>query len=174
MIDSPHVPLYTGRVMEELALPEALLGSEVFLVGRVRTRLIRRLAEEHGRLGLRIGHGPLLICLEELGPLSQRELSCLLSVDPSDLVRYLDALEELGYVVRQQDANDRRRNLLAITPAGRAMRARYDAMIAVVEAALFGGLAAEDRMTFRRILRQLAREPLRREEPPLAVGEERP
>ncbi|MCS6801263.1 MAG: MarR family transcriptional regulator [Chloroflexota bacterium] len=142
-----------------LSLPAALLESDAYLLGRVRTRLIRRLAEEHAALGLRIGQGVILICLEELGPLSQRDLAQLLDVDPSDLVRHLDDLEAGGFVERRPDLSDRRRNLLVITAPGQMLRRRYEAMIARVEEEIFGVLEPDDRLTFRRLLRRLATAP---------------
>jgi DNA-binding MarR family transcriptional regulator len=136
--------------------PATLLESDAFLLGRVRTRLIRRLAEEHAALGLRIGQGVILICLDEVGPLSQRDLALMLDVDPSDLVRHVDSLETAGLVERQADPADRRRNLVAVTEAGRAMRRQYAAMVARVEEELFGVLAPDDRLVLRRLLRQVA------------------
>jgi DNA-binding MarR family transcriptional regulator len=140
-------------------LPAALLESEAFLLGRVRTRLIRRLIDAHSALGLRIGQGPILTCLDDQGELSQRQLAQLLDVDPSDLVRHVDELQAAGFVARRADPDDRRRNMLAITAEGQLMRQRYDATIRLVEEAIFGGIAAEDRRTLRRILRQIATAP---------------
>lgn len=146
-------------MLAALGLPPTLLHSDAYLLGRVRTRLIRRLSEGHAELGLRIGQGVILICLDEVGALSQRDLAQLLDVDPSDLVRHVDALEVAGFVARRTDPADRRRNILAITDEGRALRRRYDAMVARVETEVFGVVDAEDRQTLRRILRQIATAP---------------
>jgi DNA-binding MarR family transcriptional regulator len=138
-----------------LALPAALLRSEAFLVGRLRTRLVRRLTVEHERIDLRFGHGPILICLDDAGPLSQRDLADLLGVDPSELVRHVDRLEEQRFVERQADLDDRRRKVVQITASGRAMRQRYDRMIAEVEDDMFGALSPGDRASLVQLLARL-------------------
>jgi DNA-binding MarR family transcriptional regulator len=88
-------------------------------------KLARRTASDMfpGEL-LRLPHTATLACLAQHGPLSQRAVSDLLSVDPADLVGVIDALEEHGYVVRARDPQDRRRYALEITEAGR--RALHD------------------------------------------------
>ncbi|MFN8533213.1 MAG: MarR family winged helix-turn-helix transcriptional regulator [Dehalococcoidia bacterium] len=139
-----------------MRLPTALLESDVFLLGRVRTRLIRRLTEEHLRIGLRIGQGAILICLDEGGPLTQRDLGQLLEVDPSELVRNLDPLEHAGFVQRQPDPLDRRRNILDVTGDGRAMRQTYDMMLVAVQEEIFGVVPPDDRPVLRRLLCRLA------------------
>ena len=57
-------------------------------------------------------------------PVSQREISDRLSLDPSDLVTLVDILERAGMVTRQRDPADRRRYALDLTPEGRRAVAR--------------------------------------------------
>ena len=51
-------------------------------------------------------------------PVSQREVSEALLLDPSDLVTLVDILEAAGLVERRRDPADRRRYALEVTPRG--------------------------------------------------------
>jgi len=142
-------------VFSRMKLPLPLLNSEAFMLGRIRGRLVKRLMEEHAKLGLRFGSGTILICIEDVGPLSQRELSELLEVDPSELVRHIDLLEKAGLVQRLAHGEDRRINSLHITGAGRELRKNYDRMILRVENEMFGALPDDVRAGFIRTLQTL-------------------
>jgi DNA-binding MarR family transcriptional regulator len=50
--------------------------------------------------------------------LGQQELGQIMGVDPSVLVTLLNQLEADGYVSRQRDPADRRRHVVALSPAG--------------------------------------------------------
>ena len=53
------------------------------------------------------------------------ELSQRFGMDPSSILRIVDALDKMGLVVRGRDPRDRRRNPLEITPQGREMITTY-------------------------------------------------
>ena len=57
------------------------------------------------------------------GDMAQTELSALLGMDRSDMVRLIDSLESANLVERTRDAKDRRRQLIALTEAGNTTRA---------------------------------------------------
>ena len=56
------------------------------------------------------------------GALAQSDLSTILSIDRSDMVRLVDALESDGLVSRTRDAKDRRRQLVSLTKEGKELR----------------------------------------------------
>lgn len=58
------------------------------------------------------------------GPISQREISDRLSLDPSDLVTLVDILERAGMITRERDPADRRRYALDVTLEGKLAVAR--------------------------------------------------
>ncbi|MFC6936891.1 MarR family winged helix-turn-helix transcriptional regulator [Actinomadura yumaensis] len=88
-------------------------------------RLVRRTAHEvFSGEPLRMAHALVLACVAADGPLSQREVSERLRLDPGDVVGLVDALEEAGYVERRRDPGDRRRYRLDVTEAGRLFLAR--------------------------------------------------
>lgn len=53
--------------------------------------------------------------------LTSSEISQRLTLDPASIVRVVDTLERKGYAARGIDPNDRRRNPIQITEAGRAL-----------------------------------------------------
>jgi DNA-binding MarR family transcriptional regulator len=68
---------------------------------------------------LRRPHVITMVWLAEHGPMSQREVSEQLRVDPADMVGVIDVLERLGHVERRRDPSDRRRYSLHLTETGR-------------------------------------------------------
>lgn len=74
---------------------------------------------------------------------SQRALASAMNTDGSTLVRVLDMLEKSGWVERRQEPDNRRKNRLYLTQAGRLKGQAFEAVAADVEAALMGELAHE-------------------------------
>jgi DNA-binding MarR family transcriptional regulator len=64
------------------------------------------------------------------GGLSCTEIGERMVTRDSDLTRLMSGLERDGLVVRGTDANDRRRSINRITPAGRALLRRLDGEVA--------------------------------------------
>ncbi|MFI6522271.1 MarR family winged helix-turn-helix transcriptional regulator [Spirillospora sp. NPDC050679] len=96
-------------------------------------------------LGIETRHFGVLAALDRHGPVSQRELSALLDLDKSAMVRIMDELERRGLAVRNRSAHDRRAYAVELTPQGReAARASAEAA-ARAAARLFGGLSPDDR-----------------------------
>jgi len=81
------------------------------------------------------------------GPISQREVCDVLGVHPSDMVEIMDIVEREGWVERRRDPDDRRRYQLTLTPAGRRIRSRYDAIAAEAEALVLEPLTEAERRT---------------------------
>jgi len=68
--------------------------------------------------------GPQLVCLHELrnaGPRTVSGLARAIYLAPSTMVGIVDRLEEKGLVARMRDRQDRRKVVVALTEAGRAM-----------------------------------------------------
>jgi MarR family transcriptional regulator, lower aerobic nicotinate degradation pathway regulator len=68
--------------------------------------------------GLRLGHLAVLGALTEDGARTQRELSELLKIHPSDMVTLVDDLAQRDLISRTTDPADRRRNLITLTTSG--------------------------------------------------------
>jgi DNA-binding MarR family transcriptional regulator len=74
--------------------------------------------------GLRPLARAVLLIVNQRGPSSQREISDVLGLDPSDLVSMLDQLEDAGFIERRRDPEDRRRNQIVTTARGKKAAAR--------------------------------------------------
>jgi DNA-binding MarR family transcriptional regulator len=79
--------------------------------------------------GLRPSDVRSLLSLEE--PLPMREVAGIMACDPSTLTGVVDRLEEVGFVERRPDKDDRRVKMIATTRAGVAARERVLAKLQV-------------------------------------------
>ncbi|MFV2100853.1 MarR family winged helix-turn-helix transcriptional regulator [Micromonospora sp. LOL_024] len=79
-------------------------------------RLISAALDRHHARGY---HYRLLAALDDTGPASQAHLGRRSGIDRSDVVSTLNDLAGRHLVRREPDPDDRRRNLVSITPAGR-------------------------------------------------------
>jgi DNA-binding MarR family transcriptional regulator len=67
-----------------------------------------------------------MLALWQHAPLSVRELSQLLRLDPGTLSPLLKRLESNGYVHRERDPSDERSLAVTLTPGGKALRAEAE------------------------------------------------
>ncbi|MGC5018822.1 MarR family winged helix-turn-helix transcriptional regulator [Micromonospora sp. DT47] len=67
-----------------------------------------------------------MLALWQYAPLSVRELSRLLQLDPGTLSPLLKRLEAAGYVRRERDASDERSLAVTLTASGTALRAHAE------------------------------------------------
>jgi len=79
------------------------------------------------------------------GPVSQREVCDALGTHASDMVEIVDCAERQGWVERRRDPDDRRRYRLTITPAGRRVLTRFDAVAAEAEGRVLAPLDEAER-----------------------------
>src|SRR5215469_13224419 len=61
-----------------------------------------------------------LIAIDEQAPSSQHDIAQRMGVDRTTMVTLVDELEGKGLVERRPDPRDRRKNVVALTEAGRA------------------------------------------------------
>lgn len=70
-----------------------------------------------------IGHSMprwrILLHLHQCGETSQKQLACVLRIDPAALTRQIKAIESKGWVARHDDVNDNRLTNVALTTVGR-------------------------------------------------------
>ncbi len=142
---------------ERQPLPGRLLrhpSAVMFFVMREAYRLSHGPAPEAtgSAEAMRFPHYALLACLEEFGPASQREISDRMQFDPSDVVTFVDGLEQAGWVARKRDARDRRRYALELTPAGRRALERRDRSAERFNRQLLGALNEKEFVVFRDLL----------------------
>lgn len=98
-------------------LPGALAKSPSFQIERVRRHTKDEVERTLARHDSTMREFWVLTCVSEVA-MSQRELAELLAIDASDMVRILDSLEDHGWVKRDRDPKDRRRQLVSATKKG--------------------------------------------------------
>ena len=117
-------------------LPSALLKSPHFQIERVRRHTKDEVERTLAKHDTTMREYWVLSCVD-VAPMSQRQLSELLIIDASDMVRLIDSLEKLGWVTRDRDPKDRRRQIVAATKQGtKALAKLGDDVVAAEERAL--------------------------------------
>lgn len=116
------------------------------------TRIANRRLAEHG---LRVRSYAVLALANGERPVTQRDLSEVLSLDPSQIVALVDDLERDGLVRREVDASDRRSRVVRSTDDGRTRFVAARAAIAAAEAAQLAALDTTERDTLRSLLARI-------------------
>lgn len=139
--------------MEET--PAHLTAKPSWLLTQVAVHAHRLASEGFGEVGARGYHYRILAALAEFGVASQAELGRRCSMDRSDVVAAINELAAQEYVERTPDPDDRRRNRVTVTTAGRRQLRRMDQALDRVQDDLLGPLSAEDRQTLTGLLTRL-------------------
>ena len=120
------------------------------LLSQLNRVVYRRATEDV--LGIRLKQ---LIALEVLAKNEgclQQELGATLMVDPNNCVLLLNELDEHGFVERRRDPKDRRRHIVAITPAGAKALVKAAAKLEELEGEVLANLDATEREQLRDLL----------------------
>ncbi len=133
------------EVEEVGATPRGRDHGLVWLLGRAALRSHQSLQERFVRHGIRKWHYAVLAAVDEAGPVTQADISRRLSLDGSDLVGVLNDLVSAGYVTRNPDPANRRRNLVALTEEGAAALREFDVCVVETEDELLATLAPDER-----------------------------
>jgi DNA-binding MarR family transcriptional regulator len=142
-------------VNDAAARPPTLLAMPSYLVGHVAHIGPRRLVAALAEHDLRPPHFAVLTALSDFGPLAQHELADCLGLNRSHLVGYLDDTEQRGLVQRVRDPEDRRRQRVALTPSGRTLQRRLQAVAQRSQAEYFQVLSEPERQTLIALLRRV-------------------
>ncbi|HMH89519.1 MAG TPA: MarR family transcriptional regulator [Streptosporangiaceae bacterium] len=134
----------------------ALAGRLGYLLKHARERLAELTAEVLAPFGVTGRQVAVLIAIDERVPLSQQEVARRLGVDRTTMVDLIDELEDKGLVQRRQDPADRRRNVVALTPAGAATLDGASRATQEAERRFLGSLPAPQAAAFREALRAVA------------------
>ncbi len=115
----------------------------------------RLLAEGFASVGARGYHYRLMATLEEFGPASQAELGRRSGIHLSDMVATLNELAEDAFVERAPDPEDRRRNVISLTPAGGRRLRVLEKRLAECQEELLAPLSPADRKKLTGLLTRL-------------------
>jgi DNA-binding MarR family transcriptional regulator len=97
-----------------------------------------------------------LIAIDEQAPSSQHDIAQRMGVDRTTMVTLVDELEGKGLVERRPDPRDRRKNVVALTEAGRATVQGATRAADEAERRFLAPLSADEAATFRAMLRATA------------------
>ncbi len=107
------------------------------------------------------GHGltqsqyVVLVTITAHGPQGQRRLAELVSIDARNIVVVLDSLATRGLIERRSHDADRRRRIVALTDAGRALVDTIAAAAATEQDQFLHALTHADRLHLNDLLRQI-------------------
>jgi DNA-binding MarR family transcriptional regulator len=125
-------------------------NNTMILLPRLAKQVMRRSSAELLGIDLR-----LLMALSYLGDhdgAPQHELVDALCMDAKNVVLLLNDLEDLGYLVRRRDPEDRRRHRVLITQSGRQALDRAARAQEAIEDDVLQALDADERATLWRLL----------------------
>jgi DNA-binding MarR family transcriptional regulator len=97
-----------------------------------------------------------LLAIDDRPPASQQEIARRMAVDRTTMVALIDDLEDKGLVQRQQDPDDRRKNVVALTDVGRTTLRQATAAAGQAERRLLGSLSDDESAMLRRALQAIA------------------
>jgi DNA-binding MarR family transcriptional regulator len=141
-------PISTQAILEhwQEAVPDDRLAH---LVKDAARALVRALQMRLASYSVSFGHWSFLRVLWEQDGLTQRELSREAGVMEPTTFAALNALEALGYVVRRQKPDSKRKVYIFLTPKGRGLKRKLVPLAEEVNAVAVRGVAAQDIATMR-------------------------
>jgi MarR family transcriptional regulator, lower aerobic nicotinate degradation pathway regulator len=137
--------------------PARLKDRPTWLISRAYARssgLLNAGFEARGG-GLRGYHYRLLAALDEWGPASQADLGRSIGIDRSDVTAALAELESRNLIERTVDPENRRRNIVTLTPEGVERLHDLDIVVGTVQDELLAPLTATQRRQLITLLSRL-------------------
>jgi DNA-binding MarR family transcriptional regulator len=126
-----------------------------WLASQLARRAAALVGESLAQDGVGRQHFAVLTSLAEQGAASQAALGRRLWIDRSDLHALMTELERDGLIARVRDPEDRRRNIVTLTAAGKALLRRLDKRVDAAQAALLEPLSAAERRELIRLLERV-------------------
>jgi DNA-binding MarR family transcriptional regulator len=133
----------------------AYAAGSMVLLPRLAKQVVRRSSSQLLGMDLR-----LLMALSYLGDhdgAPQQELVDVLCMDAKNVVLLLNELEDVGYLIRRRDPEDRRRHRVHITAAGREALVRAARAQEAIEDDVLQALDAAERVNLWRLLTRAVR-----------------
>jgi DNA-binding MarR family transcriptional regulator len=118
---------------------------------RFRT-LLDRAVEKYGLFTSQLG---ILRLVSESGNLSQQELGDYMGIDKASMVKFLDQLENAGFLTRNAHKVDRRVKLVELTAKGKKILDEVASVRNEVEEKFLAPLYADERDQIRKIIPKL-------------------
>jgi len=97
-------------------------------------------------------HVTMLAGLRHQGELPQTVLCEMMHTTQNTVVTWLNELEAAGFIERQRDPDDRRKHIVALTPAGAVALERAEVELRRLEDEALVALSIDERTQLRRLL----------------------
>lgn len=123
-----------------------IYGFEMSRISEVYLSTLSAIMKPHG---LERYFVPLIYLTENSGAVSQKDLSDAIRRDKVFTMRVVDYLSERDLLVRKQDCNDRRCQILEVTEKGKALVPIIKEGIAKTDALLFHNFSSEEKAVFK-------------------------
>ena len=127
-------------------------GGTGYLIAMAGAASRRRWVEMLARLDVTPSQFKVVMSLNEVDSLGQRQLAELIGVDPRNCVPIIDSLVEADLLSRETDRTDRRRRVLCLTRKGRQLAEELESVNAEIEATLLSPLSSKERSALHRML----------------------
>ena len=137
--------------MEKKPINNMELLFEILRINRAYKRIRHGAAESSENQAIH-GSGRLLRNLADHGEMPQKELAERLEIRPQSLTGILVKLEEAGYITRTRGVNDKREQLVSITPEGRKCSRRIEKIRKEIAGRFFAVLNEEEKQTLSELL----------------------
>ena len=132
---------------------------EVFsiLTGKISTAINRTFLRAFANEGIEITteQWSVLACLWKKDKVTQQDLCDFTSKDKPSMTRLIDKLEMRNLVTRVSDHNDRRSNLIHLTDAGNALKAKATEIVQQVAAKTLNHISDEELDIIRVVLKKI-------------------
>ena len=99
---------------------------------------------------------PLVHIARAPAPPRQKDLAASMSLDGSSVVRLLDNLEAAG-LIQRKEGEDRRSKIITLTPRGKAIADKVEAVARGIRIDALAGLSDRDIETTVRVLQHVSR-----------------
>lgn len=132
--------------------PERMRRLPSWLASQLARRGAALVGESLAQEGVGRQHFAVLTSLAEQGPASQAALGRRLWIDRSDLHALITELDRDDLIARVRDPEDRRRNIVTLTAAGKSLLKRLDKRVDAAQTALLEPLSAAERRELVRLL----------------------
>lgn len=137
-------------------VPAELISSPVFLLKRLGMKAKEESQVAYADAGVHPYHYSILATLAEGERETQGAIADALDFDRGQLVGLLDEMEEAGLVERRRDPDDRRRQVVVMTPVGRKMLTKVRTVAQQLDDDFLAPLTADQRKQLQKLLLALA------------------
>ena len=138
--------------MRKLDLSESV-GALIALAGKSQERLAE--IEMKKQLGLTPAQWKVILVLNIMDGLTQKEIAEKINIDGSTLVPVIDKMEQSGLVERRTDSKDRRNNRIYLTKKSESTVDSITAIILQLRKIIYSGITDDEINTTRTVLKIL-------------------